>query len=422
MTYKKTTFKNGLRIITVPQKNTQAVTVLVLVKTGSKYEKKEINGISHFLEHMCFKGTKKFPSPVAVAEVMDRVGGIYNAFTDQEYTGYFAKVEASQFGLAFDWVSELFLNPLLPKEEIEKEKKVIVEEINMIHDNPMSYIGVLWLKLLYGDQPAGWDIAGEKETVMKIDREKLINYRENQYVPLNTLICIAGNFPQEDAQRLIRKYFSKLKPRPSLKKEKVIEKQEKPAVLLKEKETDQTHLILGVRGYNLFHPLRYAKEILSIILGGMMSSRLFVKVRGKLGLAYYINSDVEQNPDTGYLFIRTGVDNNRVELAISTILKEIKKIREKRVSISELKKAKENLKGRLALLLESSDAQASFFGLQELLENRILSLKEIYKEIDKVNQNAILKVARDIFKPEKLNLALIGPFKDKNIFERILKL
>jgi predicted Zn-dependent peptidase len=420
--FKKTILKNGLRVITVPQKNTQAVTVLVLVKTGSKYEKKEINGISHFLEHMCFKGTKKFPSPVAVAEVMDRVGGIFNAFTDQEYTGYFAKVEASQFGLAFDWVSELFLNPLLPKEEIEKEKKVIVEEINMIHDNPMSYIGVLWLKLLYGDQPAGWDIAGEKETVMKIDREKLIDYRKSQYVSPNTLICVAGNFNQKDAQRLVRKYFSKLKPRPSLKKEKVIEKQEKPSVLLKEKETDQTHLILGVRGYNLFHPLRYAKEILSIILGGMMSSRLFVKVRGKLGLAYYINSDVEQNPDTGYLFIRTGVDNNRVELAISTILKEIKKIREKRVSISELKKAKENLKGKLALLLESSEVQASFFGLQELLENRILSLKEIYKEIDKVNQNAILKVARDIFKPEKLNLALIGPFKDKNIFERILKL
>jgi predicted Zn-dependent peptidase len=395
---------------------------LVLVKTGSKYERKEINGISHFLEHMCFKGTKKFPSPVAVAEVMDRVGGIYNAFTDQEYTGFFAKVESSQFDLAFDWISELYLNPLLPKEEIEKEKKVIIEEINMIHDNPMSYVGVLWLKLLYGDQPAGWDIAGEKETVMRIDREKLKDYRESQYVPLNTLICIAGNFDQKKAKKLIKKYFLKLKPKIPLKKEKVIEEQKKPECLLEYRETDQTHLLLGVRGYNLFHPLRYAKEILSIILGGMMSSRLFVKIRGKLGLAYYISSEIEQNPDTGFLAIKSGVDNNRVELAISSILKEIRKIREKKVSTLELKKAKENLKGKLALLLESSDAQASFFGLQELLENKILTLKEIYKEIDKVNQNAILKVAKDIFRPEKLNLTLIGPFKEKRIFEKILKL
>ncbi len=422
MIYKKITLKNGLRIITIPQKNTQAVTVLVLVKTGSKYEKKEENGISHFLEHMCFKGTKKFPSPVAVAEVMDKLGGVYNAFTDQEYTGYFGKVESSYFKIVFDWVSELFLNPLLSKEEIEKEKKVIIEEINMIYDNPMTYVGVLWLKLLYGDQPAGWDIAGTKETVMKINRKKLLEYREKQYVPSNTLICLAGNFDQNLAKKMVEKYFSKLKPKTPLKKEKVIEKQEKPECLLESRKTDQTHIILGVRGYNLFHPLRYGLEILSIILGGMMSSRLFVKIRGKLGLAYYINSDVEENPDTGYLFIRSGIDNNRVDLAISTILKELKKMREKKISVSELKKAKENLKGKLALSLEPSDAQAIFFGLQELLENKILTLKEIYKKIDQVSPAMILKIARDIFKPEKLNLALVGPFEKKEKFEKILKI
>ena len=420
--FKKTTLKNGLRIIAVPQKNTQAVTVLVLVKTGSKYEKKEINGISHFLEHMCFKGTKKYPSPVAVAEVMDRIGGIYNAFTDQDYTGYFAKVETSHFNLAFDWVSELYLNSTFPELEIEKEKKVIFEEINMIRDSPMSYVGVLWLKLLYGNQPAGWDIAGTKETVIKIDKGKLIEYRENQYVPPNTLICIAGNFNQKKAKKLIEEYFSELKPKIPFKKEKVIEKQKKPGIFLESKETDQTHIYLGARGYNLFHPLRYAKEILSIILGGMMSSRLFVKIRGKLGLAYYINSGIEENPDTGYLFVRAGVDNNRVDLAISTILKELRKIKEKKISISELKKAKENLKGKLALLLEPSDAQATFFGLQELLENRILVLKEIYKKIDEVKPATIQKVAKEIFKPEKLNLALIGPFEKKEKFEKILKL
>jgi len=420
--FKKDILKNGLKTIFIPQKSTRAVTSMVLVKTGSKYERKEINGISHFLEHMCFKGTKKFPSPVKVAEVMDRVGGIFNAFTDQEYTGYFAKVETSQFGLAFDWVSELFLNPLLPKEEIEKEKKVIIEEINMIHDSPMSYLGVLWLKLLYGNQPAGWDIAGKKQTVMEINREKLIDYRKRQYIPQNTLICIAGNFNENKARRLIERHFSKLKTQTSLKKEKVIEKQKRPECLLERRETDQSHIFLGVRGYNLFHPLRYSKEVLSIILGGMMSSRLFVKVRGKLGLAYYINSGADENPDTGYLFVRAGVDNNRVDLAISTILKELKNIRERKISIHELKKAKENLKGKMALILESSDAQATFFGLQELLENKILTLKEIYKKIDEVTTTSIAKVARDIFKPEKLNLALVGPFNKKEKFEKILKL
>ncbi|KPJ57490.1 hypothetical protein AMJ49_00720 [Parcubacteria bacterium DG_74_2] len=420
--FKKFKLENGLRTIFIPQKNTQAVTVLVLVKTGSKYEKKDINGISHFLEHMCFKGTKKFPSPVAVAEVMDRIGGIFNAFTDQDYTGYFAKVETSKFALALDWVSDIFLNSILPEEEIEKEKKVITEEINMIYDNPLNYIEVLWLKLLYGDQPAGWDITGTKETVGKVDREKLLYYRKNRYLPSNTLLCIAGNVEIKKALELIEKYFLKIQPKNLLEKEKVTEKQTKPQCFLGKRKTDQTHIFLGVRGCNLFHPLRYAQELLGIILGGMMSSRLFIEIRGKLGLAYYINTFTEKNPDTGYLVARAGVDSNRVEIAISRILAEFKKILEKKIPDSEIKKAKENIKGRLALVLESSDARAIFFGLQELLENRILTLKQIYKKIDAITPTDIMKVAEEIFKPEKLNLALIGPFENKEKFEKLLKL
>jgi len=419
--FRKIVLKNGLRIITVPQKNTQAVTVLVLVGTGSKYEKKEINGISHFLEHMYFKGTKKRPSTTAIAETLDKVGGIYNAFTGEEYTGYFAKVASQHFELALDWVSDIFLNSILPKEEIEKEKGVIIEEINMIYDHPMSYVQTLWNKLLYGDQPAGWDIAGTKETVSKMNREKLINYMERQYVAKNTIISIAGNFTEKSAIQKVKKYFSKIKTQKPIEKPKVLEKQKKPEILLNFRQTDQTHLCLGVRTFNFFHPKRYALDLLAVILGGMMSSRLFIEVRAKLGIAYYINTNSEMNPDTGFLFTQTGLDNKNVEKGILTILKEYKKISEKKVPNSELKKAKDYLKGKTTLLLESSDAQASFYAGQELLEKKILTPKEIFKKIDRVSREDILKAAKEIFRPEKLNLALIGPFKDKEKFQRLLK-
>ncbi len=419
--FKKTTLKNGLRIIAVPMENTQTVTVLALVGTGSKYEKKEINGISHFLEHLYFKGTKKRPTNTAVAETLDKVGGIYNAFTAEELTGYFAKVAASQLDIALDWVSDIYLNSLLPPAEIEKERKVLIEEINMYYDTPMIYIGELWKTLLYGDQPAGWDIAGTKESVLKIKREQILNYMNSQYVASNTLVCIAGKISESAIEDKVKDYFSKIKIARAASKEPVVENQKKPAVLVLYKKTDQTHLVLGVRTfYNLFHPQRYAAEVLGIILGGMMSSRLFDEVRNKLGLAYYVKTDAEADTDTGYLASVAGIDNSRVETAVSTILKEYKKISQTKVPETELKKAKDNLRGKLALSLEPSDAQAFFYGTQELLERKILTPEEILAKIDKITANDILKVAKDIFRPEKLNLALIGPFKDKGKLEKLL--
>ncbi len=420
--FKKTTLKNGLRIITVPQRGTQAVTILVLVGTGSKYERKEISGISHFLEHMYFKGTKKRPSTIAVSETLDKIGGIYNAFTSEDFTGYFAKVSASQFETALDWVSDIYLNSLLPKKEIKKERGVIIEEINMYLDTPMIYIGELWKKILYGNQPAGWDVAGTKESVAKISREQILNYMQSQYVAQNTIICVAGKISPIKTMNKIKNYFSKIRTNNPKPKFSVIERQYKPNLLLSTKKTDQTHLALGVRTYNLFHPHRYILELLEIILGGMMSSRLFIEVREKLGIAYYIRTSADSNPDTGYLVTQAGVDNKKIDKAISTILKEYKKISQKKISNSELKKIKENLKGKLVLTLESSDAKAVFYAGQELLEKKILTPKEIFAKIDKITASDILKVAKDIFKSEKLNLALIGPFKDKEKFEKILKL
>lgn len=421
--FKKTTLKNGLRIITVPQKGTKAVTVLVLVGTGSKYEKKEINGVSHFLEHMFFKGTRKRPTALEIAETLDKVGGIYNAFTGEEYTGFFAKVDANQLDSALDWVSDIFLNSKLDSREIKKEKGVIIEEINMLFDHPSSYVQILWSKLLYGDQPAGWHIAGTKESVAAISRQQLLSYMKTQYVAKDTIICLAGNIAK-DSQLINRakKYFSGIGVKKPIGKPAVVERQTRPECLLERRKTDQSHFCLGVRGYNLFHSKRYTQEVLAAILGGMMSSRLFIKVREELGLAYYIKTTAVSDTDTGCLVTQVGVDNQKVEKAIWAILKEYKKISQKKLPRKELKKAKDNLKGKMSLLLETSDAWASFCGIQELLENKILTPKEIYDKIDKVSTNDILKVARDIFQPQKLNLALIGPFKDKEKFQKLLKI
>jgi predicted Zn-dependent peptidase len=420
--FKKTTLKNGLRIITVPQDGTQAVTVLVLVGTGSKYESKEISGISHFLEHLFFKGTKKRRKIIDVVEPLDKVGGIYNAFTGEEYTGYFAKVDSSHVNLALDWVSDIYLNSLFPKDAVEKERRVITEEINMYFDTPMLYIGELWKSVLYGDQPAGWDIAGSKGTIASISRDQILNYMKSQYVASNTIVCVAGKISPSQVEDSAKKYFSKIKTTRSVLKQPVIEKQAWPKALILEKNTDQTHLALGVRAYNLSHPQKYALEILGNILGGMMSSRIFMEIREKRGLSYHVNTSVDANPDTGYLVTLAGVDNSRVEEAISGILGEYKKISEKKVSSSELKKAKDYIKGKTTLFLETSDARASFYAGQELLENNILNPEDVFRKIDKVTADDILKVAKDIFQPKKLNLALIGPFKDKNKFQKLLRL
>lgn len=417
--FKKITLENGLRIIMTPMRNTKAVTVLVLVKTGSKYESKSNNGISHFVEHMLFKGTKKRPSPLLISEPLDSVGGVYNAETGQEYTGYYIKVASSHLPLALDMISDIFLNSLFKTDEINRERKVIIEEANMYLDTPMIYIDNLWMKLLYGDQPAGWPIVGPKSNIRKINREMLRKYVSKQYVSQNTIISIAGDISLSVYDQ-IKKYFSSIRTSKPSAKPKVIERQKSPQSLIYYKKTDQTHIYVGVRGYNLFHPQKYAFQLLGDILGGMMSSRMFVEVREKMGLAYYIATDTNLDPDSGYLVTRCGVNNDRVEEAISAILNQYRIIAQKKVSEKELNKAKENAKGKAILSLETSDSLASFYGKQELLENEILPLKTIFKKIDKVTIDDIYNIASDIFQPGKLNLALIGPFKNKNKFNKLL--
>lgn len=420
--HKKTTLKNGLRIIVVPMRNTQTATVLVLVGAGSKYETKENNGISHFLEHMLFKGTKKRPNTLKIAETLDKIGGAYNAFTGKEYTGYWAKIDSQHLDLALDWVSDIFLNSKLEEKEIKKEKGVIIEELNMYLDTPMVYVKDIWEKLLYGDQPAGWLIIGEKENILKFKRKDFLDYQRSHYSAKNTIICVAGNINARDAKKKIKNYFKNIRTVVPEQELRVIEKQNKPKSLIHFKKTDQTHLCLGVRGYNLFEPQKYAQAVLAAMLGGFMSSRLHISVRERRGLAYYIHTFSESATDAGYLMTSAGVSNQSVEKAITLILKEYKSLKSKKISEKELQKAKDYLKGSLTLSLEPSNAQASFYATQELLSQKTLTLKEKCAKIDKVSRKDILEAAKDIFQPEKLNLALIGPFKNKTRFQQLLKL
>ena len=420
--FNKITLKSGLRIITVPSKSAQSVSVFVLIGTGSKYEIKEINGISHFLEHMLFKGTKKRPNTLKIAETLDRVGGFYNAFTSKEITGYWAKVDSQHLDLALDWVSDILLNSKFDKKEIEREKRVIIEEINMYQDTPMSYVRDLWEKLLYGNQPAGWMIAGEKEIVAKIGRKDLVDYLKNHYLTRNTIVCVAGNINAKEAEKKVKNYFKGVKKGIPDVKLRVTENQSRAQSLIHFKKTDQTHFCLGVRGYDLFHPLKYAQTVLATILGGNMSSRLFISVRERAGLCYYVRTSSEEMTDTGYLFTQSGVDHQNVEKAIVLILKEYKALKNKKISSSELKKAKDYLKGNLILSLESSDAQAGFYAGQEILEEKITSLKDKIKKIDEVSIRDIQAVSKEIFQPKKLNLALIGPFKNKEKFTKLLNI
>ncbi|KPJ71724.1 hypothetical protein AMJ50_01160 [Parcubacteria bacterium DG_74_3] len=420
--YKKTLLKNGLRIITIPVGGTQAVTVLLLVGTGSKYETEKTNGISHFLEHMFFGGTKKRPSTLQLVEPLDRMGGTYNAFTGKEYTGFWAKVEASHLDFVLDWVSDIYLNSKLETKKIQKEKGVILQEIKMYLDTPISYINDLWEKLLYGEQPAGRLIIGKSENILRFKRRDLLEYQKNYYSAKNTIVCVAGKVKPKETEKKIRKCFKKINIKPAKQKLKVVEKQTKPKSSIYFKKTDQTHLCLGVRAYDLFHPQKYTQALLATLLGGYMSSRIWITLREKRGLAYYIKTSPQNMTDTGYLMTQVGVDHQKAEKAISLILQEYRKIKYKNPDPSELQKAKDNLKGKLSLSLESSDFQASFYAGQELLSEEILTPKEQFAKIDQVTGDNILKVAREIFQPEKLNLALIGPFKKKEKFEKILKI
>lgn len=417
----KKTLKNGLKVLIVPMKDNPTVTVLTLVSAGSKYEEKKLNGISHFLEHMCFKGTLKRPKGVDISRELDSIGSQYNAFTGQEYTGYYAKGDAKHFKKIFDVISDIYLNSTFPDAEIQKEKGVIIEEINMYEDMPHRHVQDLMMKLLYGDTPAGWNIAGEKENILKMKREDFVNYHKAHYVPNATTLIVAGKIKEGEVLKEVEKIFGQIKKGKKGQKIKTIEKQSRPEILIKHKETDQTHFVLGFRTFDLFNKKNVALAVLSGVLGAGMSSRLFVKLREEMGVGYYVRAYNDAYTDHGFFQVSAGVDNKRVGEVISAVLEELNKLKNELVSNEELEKVKECLIGNMKLSLESSDDIANFFGMQELLKKKVVSLDDKIKEIKKVKAIDIQKIAYEIFTNEKMNLALIGPFNDKKEFINILK-
>lgn len=421
MNFKKTTLSNGLRVITAPMKDSPTATALVLVETGSKYEDKRTNGLSHFLEHMCFKGTKNRPTAMDITKELDGLGAQSNAFTTQEYTGYWTKAQAGKLPELLDIVSDIYINPIFDAGEIEKEKGVIVQEINMYEDMPMRQVYDIFMGVLYGDQPAGWLITGPKEEVVKLTREDFLAYQKKHYLASSTIVMVAGGFDEEKVIKEIEKKFADMPKGEKGAKLPVRESQEHPEILIQYKDTDQTHLMLGVRSKNIFDKDTYTLDCLAGILGGGMSSRLFQKIREEMGAAYYVRAGNDAYTDHGVLMVSIGSDNTKIFDVISATIEELRKISKEAVPPDELARVKSYLIGHLFLDVESTDSLANFLGLQETLTKKILSPEEVAKKIEAVSADDIMRVAKEIFKNERLNMALIGPFKDQKEFEKVFK-
>ena len=394
---------------------------MVLLPVGSRYETPEINGVSHFIEHLLFKGTKNRPTSLDISKELDSVGAEYNAFTAKDHTGYYVKITADKMELAFDVLADMIFNSLFDPKEIDKERGVIIEEINMYQDNPLIYLGAMFEQTIYGDKPLGRLISGPKKVIQKVSRGQILQYKEKFYQPANMVLVVAGGFNGPKARKLAQAYFgnrAEKKPRVNFAKLKI--SQTKPKVNLLFKDTQQVQIGLGFPAYSLTDERIYALYLLAVILGGNMSSRLFTVVREQHGLAYYIKTDVSAYQDTGSIVVQAGLDKQRLTQAIGLILAELNKVRAAGVSYKELKSAKEFLKGKLVLELEDSEEVADWYGKQLLLLDKIYTPQERLKKIFKVSQADIKKVAAEIFRQQRINFALIGPFKDKNKFREIL--
>ena len=421
MEYHTHTLSNGLRIVLAPMPENRTATVIVMSGTGSRYENEHENGLAHFLEHMFFKGTSKRPSARAISEELDTIGSVYNAFTSKERTAYYAKVSSRYLDTALDVISDIFLNSTLPNKEIMKERGAIIQEIDMYEDMPMRTVDNVFDALIFGtEHPLGRTILGPKENIKSFSRKDFATYLKRNYTPLNTVVCVAGAFSKKKVLAKIKKDFGGLKHGNPPNFITFSSEQNAARVAIKEKKTDQTNLMIGVRAYPYLHKDEYALAVLSTILGGGMSSRLFLEVREKRGLAYSVHSFVERYPDTGYFGVQAGVEHAKLEKTVKTILAEFKKIKRAKVSNTELEKAKSYMKGNLVLSLETSDEIAQFAATSMINIGRIRPLGEILAGIDKVTAHDIERVARDILQTNKLNLAVLGPHLDKNRFTSLL--
>lgn len=420
---KKTNLKNGLRIVTKVLPNTQSVTVLILVGAGSRYEKKEINGISHFLEHMFFKGAERYKNTKEVSEAIDGVGGDFNAFTGKEYAGYYVKVAAEKLDTALDVLSDMLINSKFDPVEIDKERGVILEEYNMYQDTPMYQIGWDFEKLLYGDQPLGWDQVGTKELIGSVTQQQFLDYLHDLYTPDNTVIAVAGNFDEIKLAEQIEQLF--VFPSPRTKKayhfEAIREFTSAKKVWLRNKKTEQAHVVIGFPGYADNSENHYASKLLAIILGGNMSSRMFLSVREAQGLAYYISATTDDYHDTGIFSVSAGVSVERIDQAITSIIVEYQKAAEFGITAAELEKAKSYLKGKIVLRMEDSEEYSHLIGKYELLQGQKVGLEDVLRKVDSAQLEQVSAVAKELFVEDRLHAAIIGPYEDEERFAKLLK-
>jgi predicted Zn-dependent peptidase len=420
-TFERHTLSNGLRVLLAPMPQATSVTCMIMLAAGSRYETPETNGIAHFSEHMFFKGTERRPTARDIGTEVDGIGGEFNAFTGKEYTGYYVKCAAEFRDIALDVLVDMLRNSKFADDEIEREKGVIVEEMNMYYDTPRDFIGGVYEELLYGDQPLGWDIIGRKETVREAKRDTFLEYTSRWYKPDRMVVGLGGNLGDDPVGK-IEQLLGDLPGEPTGAPPAVVDSTDgsTPRVKIHRKQSDQAHLCIGVPSYPLDHPDRYAIQLLATVLGTGMSSRLFTEVRERRGLAYYVFGMNHSYTDAGSLYSQAGVDINRADEAVQTIVHELQRIVDEPVEAAELDKSRNLAKGRFLLQLESPQGMIMFGLRREVLEGEAVDPQEIQEGLDAVTAQDIQRVAQDVIGGHGLNLALIGPFDDAEKFEALL--
>jgi predicted Zn-dependent peptidase len=419
--FEKIVLPNGLRVVTAAMPQAKSVACFVMLAAGSRYETRETNGIAHFSEHMFFKGTEKRPTARHIAGEIDSIGGEFNAFTGKEYTGYYVKCAAEHRDVALDVLVDMLRHSKFEPDEIEREKGVIVEEMNMYYDTPRDYLEGVYDELLYGDQPLGWDIIGTKETVRAAMRETFLGYLDRWYRSPRMVAGVAGAVGDDVVGRL-EELLGDVPDGTAGAPDPVSWEQSAPRVKIHTKASDQAHVRLGVHSYPIDHPDRYTLALLATALGGGMSSRLFTEVRERRGLAYYIYGYNQGYTDTGTLFAQGGVDIDRIDDAVRTIVGEFGRIAAEPIEDDELEKARNFAKGRLILSLEDPKGMILFGLRSEVLENQLREPDDVLAGFDAVTVDDIQRVAQDIVSEARLNLAVIGPFDDPDRFEKLLAL
>ncbi len=410
--YRKTALTNGLRIVSHDMKDRDSMSIGLWVGTGGRFEEDHLKGVAHFLEHIIFKGSQKYTN-LEIKEKIEGVGGTLNAFTAEEFTCCYAKIPSQHIRKTFDILADMVFYPLISKNDVEKERTVILEEIKMYSDLPQYLVLDLLDQMMWPDHPLGKNLIGTKQTVSHMSGQNLREFHKRHYCANNVVIASCGRVQHQEFVNLAHKSLSQIPSGEKINFNQAISSQKEPQVKFYRKEIEQTHLALGMFGLREDHKDKYALILLHVILGGNMSSRLFDEVREKRGLAYSISSTIKTLQDTGMFLIRAGVDNPKAIEAMDIVLKELEKIKRNGVSRDEFTRAKDYYFGQVLLGLEDTMDHMLWIGESVMARNHMKTIKDIIRDIDRVKREDIKRVARDIFKEKHFNLAMVGPSTDQ---------